>query len=266
MLRRIGYVLSAILLSLALAPWLLSGCQPGALLPDDLRQERLAYEATVAAARAATAEAMRNAKSTVQVYSVQTLEPAVTNSPGTDSDAVPTSRVIVSTVTPPGDAPVTPLLSDTPMTAALSTMTLTPLSSAGTPTGLGPATPLGMREVEDILTEQIIAEQLKQDAADSDLTDIQVFISPEGVQFAAKLTLLPGISQEIQATGTFSVEMNSLTVQIASITLEQRDVTQQYARRLESRLDSSLYRLLPQRFVQRYALAEGEVLVWSMMK
>ena len=129
-----------------------------------------------------------------------------------------------------------------------------------------PPTPFGMIDVEDTLTEEMLAEVLKQDEAGDDLTDVHVFIFPEGIKVTAKFDVIIGIKQDILAMGTFAVENDNLVVKIQSIELEKVDVTQLYKKKVESRVVTGVYKLLPRRYVQDFTLRNGEIVVYSKMR
>jgi hypothetical protein len=126
-----------------------------------------------------------------------------------------------------------------------------------------PALPSGLVDIEDVITEAMLTEQAKQDADDDSLSDLTVRLTDEGVTAIGFITVFPGIRQQLDVSGTLVVENYSLVFEVASIELEGRDVTERYRAQLESRINTSLYRLLPQRYVQSYELADGEIRVES---
>lgn len=248
----------------AAAPWLLSSCQPGSLVPPELRDERTAYEATVAAAREATAQAQRRVQSTVVVLPARQLQPlpAATATPTLQ----PVSGVTIFTVTPMGSLAALPA-TETPQPATItSAPTETQLQTIVVSSGGGPATPAGMVDVEDRLSEAQLEAQAREEEDAGDLSDIQIAITSEGILVTAKVKLIAGIRQPLQARGNFAVEDTNLVVNITQIKLEKRDVTVLYQDMVESIIVTSLYNLLPQRYVQSFTALPGEVVVQSKVR
>jgi hypothetical protein len=262
--RLVIAVLVCVLLILAMIPWVLSGGQTQDLVPEEIRLERTRYAATVTAAQGATVEAMRESTSIVKVAPVRTLSPMITPQPTPTRDNSSSSTLIVRTVkvldtalTPTADVDaVSDRLTPTPAPVTLSDPTNDWIIE----------TPLGLVDAEDILTAQMLMDQFERDAEGQDLPDLNVHLSPDGIRITTYVAILPGITQQIEAEGIFLVENNSLLVSIASIVLDDHDVTKRYAGQLESRINTSLYSLLPQHFVQSVTLFEGRMLVRSKVK
>ena len=115
-------ILVCILLVLAMVPWIVISCTPQPLVPDEFRQERESYTATVSAAQDATIEAMRKAPSTPKVLIIGTVQP-VSRTPGpTSPSATPTPSTATLTPSPTGEEAVPEL-----------TMTATPLRTPTLP-------------------------------------------------------------------------------------------------------------------------------------
>ena len=131
---------------------------------------------------------------------------------------------------------------------------------------LSPSLPLGLIDTEDVITEEMLTQQARQDTSDDSLSDLTIKPTPEGISAAALVTILPGIERRVQVTGTFAIENYSLVVKVSSIQFDGLDVTERFRGQLESSINSSLYRLLPQRYVQSYELADGEVRVHSKVR
>jgi hypothetical protein len=278
--------------ALALLPWVAQAFRPEPLLPEDLRLARQRYEETVEAAQDGTIEAIRRATSVPEIRIIGT----VAGSPGapkvkpTSAPAVagasPTSEtiaIVIQRTLPPGDAPApvmtlpprpTPTVAASPTNSAAS-----PTSSAASPTssaaasssptataGGSPALPANLVDVEDILSEAQIVEQVRRDAGEDMLLNLDLGIGTDGVSADSSVTVFPGIAQHVQADGTFAVENESLVFRAASVQLNGADVTARYRDSLESRINTSLYRLLPGRFVQSFELGAGEVRVVSKMR
>ncbi len=277
-----------VLLILAAIPWIASLSQP--LLPEEFRQERERYTVTVSAAQEATIEAMREASSSFEVLVIGTVEPT--------RDAFPTSRT--STPVPsyratPASSPTSELGSTTPtpvmesylpVSASVGTPTITPrqivvrsqkasIVPTTTPTVLSTQTTTAMPllalpsrsiDVKDIITEGMLAEQIERDINQSSLSGLTVRLSPNGISAIAFVTVIPGFEQRIKARGVLAIENYNLVVRISSIRSNGVNVTERYRGQLESIVNSSLYRLLPQRYVQSYELADGEIRVFSKMK
>jgi len=258
--------MSGFLFILALLPWILTRFQPQVLIPDDLIQEQLHYEQTVAAAQEATIEAMRQVTSVSHIRTIGTVAATEVVKKETTEAINESSTVIISTTTiQDATRTVEPTLEDIPLE---SQITPTPNLSLCTSVedGVFPATPAILNDVEDILTAEEITEQLTTDASESDFSDIKVFLSEDGVRITSVLTVLPGITQLVEAIGVFIVKNDSLKVIFYSITADDVDVTEQHCKQLQSRMDSSLYRLLPERYVQSFVLSEGKIVVYSKVR
>jgi hypothetical protein len=130
----------------------------------------------------------------------------------------------------------------------------------------GPPLPSGLVDTEDVVTEESLTQQVQEDLDDGSLSELTISLSPDGVQATAIVERLRGVRQRIEAEGTLAVGDYLLVVEVSSIELDDLDVTDLYRGELESRINSSLYRLLPQRYVQSYELAVGEVRVWSKVR
>lgn len=122
---------------------------------------------------------------------------------------------------------------------------------------------MGMVAVQDVITSAMLVERLNADAKGQDITAIQVELTPQGFQARAKLILVKGIQQELRAAGSFYVQNDSLLARVDSIWLGEKDVTDQYKDDLQSRLASSLYHLLPRRYVQSVRMEAGQMSVES---
>jgi len=233
-----------VLLGLAIMPWVLSSQSSRPLLPDALRREPEYYEATRAAAEATAINDMRKAPSTVTV------------------------RIVVTPAAPTLTAPRIVVRSETELASPTETPvelpTVPPIQTR--PGTVLPASPPGMVTTEDVITEEMLTEQVKQDAGNGALSNLSISLAPEGISAVAVVTLLPGITRRIEASGTLAVENYSLVVKVSSIQLDGRDVTENYREQLENSLNSSLYRLLSQRYVQSYELRDGEIRVYSKVR
>lgn len=263
-MRKISIILAVcFLLAVSFIPWLLSGCNPNSLVPEELVQKPRRYEATVRAAQNATIEANRQVTSAAQIILIGTMEPPRNGESGTGMlQAVQVSTVVITT----GTASEWPVSESTPTSTPAPVITSIPEM---TPTAAAlylPPTPMGMINIEDVITAEMLTEQLKSDAAGNDLTDLKVSLSPDGIHVEGAVVLLKGFKQSISADGTFEVKDYSLIVNIQLIKLGDKDVTQQYDQEMESRVETSLYRLLPGRYVQKYQFLDGTVLVYSMKK
>jgi hypothetical protein len=281
--------LICILLFLAIGPWALSGCKPQSLMPEPLRKEKYNYEATVDAVREETAVAIRSAPSVAEVIPIGTIAATeFIEQKITAFSSQSTSQVIIYTVTPVTPMPSPPLPSATnsvtplrPTPTATSTPTpqipletatkLATIAPSNTPnptsspvSGL-PPTPKGMVAKTDILTENDLQEQLKRDAAGSSITDLVVTLTLDGMTINGNMTVL-GIKQKITANGTFLVRNDSLIISVTSIMLADSPVTAQYREQMESRLNFSIYQLLPMRYVQSFNLQLGKVTVSSLVR
>ncbi|MBX3001410.1 MAG: hypothetical protein KF893_23005 [Caldilineaceae bacterium] len=303
--RHTTYMLVAVLLILAVAPWIVSSCAAEPLIPEELRLERVYFEATVDAGQQARMQEERDAPSSFGIVPLGTISP--------EDAPTPTPVQIVITPTPEPieeqeDEAEADLLEDeselaeaansttssTVLKVETSVAAETPVptariiiirSEAAQPTALPAVTesdtlttteeittvasialPLNMVAVEDLITEQMLAMQVQQDVADTALSNLTITFTPEGVQAMGSVVLLGGIRQPLVAIGTFVVENDSLVTKVSSIRLGRLDVTERYRGQLEAGVNSSLYRLLPQRYVQSFELSHGELLVHSQVR
>lgn len=181
---------------------------------------------------------------------------------GTVTAPVPlttTIRVVVQS------EPTAPAPTTTP-TGTLGTASTDDPPALATPSR--PPLPAGMVEAEDIITESSLRDQLAADAAGSDLVlgDLAVSLDSDGVRATAMVETLLGVSQPVDVTGTFAVENDSLVFQVSVIRLNGKNVTSLYRGQLVSSVNSSLYRLLPQRYVKSFTLGDGQVLVNSLTR
>lgn len=129
--------------------------------------------------------------------------------------------------------------------------------------GGAPPSPPGLVDLEDVITTQMLAEQISSDASDVPLSELAIDISDRGFNAAAKLTVLPGLSRPVNVKGRFTVENSSLVVKIESIIYDNKDVTTQFRGQVEDRINSSLYRLLPQKYVTSFEVDYGQLVVHS---
>jgi len=123
-----------------------------------------------------------------------------------------------------------------------------------------------MVDVEDVLTQEMLAAQMTKDAEGTDLSELTVALDRNGVSATGIVRIFPAFRRPITATGNFAVENESLVVKIAQILFNGRDVTEEHRAELESNVNSSLYRLLPQRYVQSFEMEDGQVIVRSKMR
>jgi len=181
-----------------------------------------------------------------------------------------TSGVADATNTPtitPTLAPSTPITGTQAITGSLPVATATPVPPVVVaPPPVGPPTPSGMVDVEDVLTQEMLAAQMTKDAEGTDLSELTVALDRNGVSATGIVRIFPAFRRPITATGNFAVENESLVVKIAQILFNGRDVTEEHRAELESNVNSSLYRLLPQRYVQSFEMEDGQVIVRSKMR
>lgn len=255
-------IFASLLLILAILPWLVSSCDPQSLVPEDLRQEPLHYESTVTAARAATIDAVRSATSVIQVIPIGTID-----LPTVETQVASTSVVRINTVT------VVATNSEMANSEASPVGITTELLGTSTPSSVAdnehegvPPTPIGLIDIEDIITEEQLTERLKTEPEGSDLKDLRVTLSQGGFHIDSVIAVFPVNNQHVVVDGVFVVKNYSLVVNISSITLNGDDVTQSYGKEIESRMDTSLYRLLPERYVQSFIILDGEILVFSKVR
>jgi hypothetical protein len=279
---RTGLVIALVLLLLgfAAAPWLARYLAVNPLVPDALRQTPIAYEATVEAARQVTLEAMRQTTSVPNITILGTVSFGRDDGSEGLNSQVPSTKTVQATPTPGQRAIVTnagALSTPTPIPASpvsVATAWLdgvpadisTPLPGSTATAPSGPPTPAGMIETLDIITADMLTAELQSEAGTDSLSSLSVHFAPATVTATGIVTVLPGIQQQIEASGTFTVENDSLVVNLSTVSVAGRDLTEEYRGPLESRIDSSLYRLLPERYVQSFTLTESELAVASLIK
>jgi len=258
--RKIAILLLVVFfLCLSVFPWLLSSCNPRSLVPDDLIQAPTLYDATVVAAQNATVDAMRNATSAYKIATIGLIETSEDEAGGSPlATSVPSTLLIITSV-----IDSIPSAETNTISTPIYTLTLTPEVSNN---GFLPPTPIGLVDIEDLITAEALNRQLKADAEGSKLTELTVSLSPNGIHADGVIALFPGVQQPVVADGTFEVEDYSLTVKILSITIGDVDVTQKYYEQLKSRVETSLYRLLPGRYVQNFQMSDGAVTVYSKIR
>jgi len=249
-------IVVGMLLILAMLPWLVTSCSPQSLVPNDIRQEPLQYDATVSAAQAATINAVRSATSVISVIPIGTID-----MPSIVTQSLSTSVVVINTVTASPNSEISP--------ASVSTgliETPTPIFTSTKETEGAPSTPIGLIDTEDIITEEQLTEQLKTEPEGSELKDLNVTLLENGFQINSGLSMFPVNNQQVEVHGVFIIKNYSLVVSISSITLNGDDVTSSYHEEIESRMDTSLYRLLPERYVQSFIILNGRLLVSSKFR
>jgi hypothetical protein len=282
---------------------MVSSCAPRAPLPDALWQAPTRYAQTAEAARQATREAERAGSSAVKIIPLGTL--AATggaDDPGPTAVAETPAPPVDSPLATPADAPAmaetaTPATtvaaapgedrSVVTVRTAVMTQTATATSRVivvrATPTpaptasapaessrsNAAPPLPQGLVETQDVITGAMLAEQIMRDTQDrggDSLSELVIELNADGIHAAGALAIFPGVTRPLEASGTFAVENESLVVQVFSIHFDGVDVTERYGGQLESQVNSSLYRLLPQRYVQSFEMEDGRVIVRSKMR
>jgi len=173
--------------------------------------------------------------------------------------ATPVSTAVVARSTPPAAPPQA--VTVVPVGTTDSTVTTT--LAVNTPAAI--SNTRGMTAVEDIITEEMLRDQVQKGDTDGSFSDIVVRITPDGLRVTGNAVVML-LQRRFTMTGTFVIENESLIVNIDSILLNGIDVTSQYRVQLESEIRSQLYQLLPQRFVQSFALEDGQVVVQSLKR
>lgn len=274
---RISILVVFFLILLAVLPWIIVFFASQPLLPEELRQERSRYETRVATAQDATIEAMRQATSAPEVIVIGTV--LLPNTSATEtiapddltmSTATTGSQTAVSIVTPitTPDASVqteTTIIIHTDAAATLPSSTSAPMTASSTVTSTIPL-PSGLVDTVDVITEMMLVEQVKQDTDDIVLSNLIIHLSSDGIYAVSEVNVVPGMNQRFEAYGEFTIANHSLVIRFNSIFLDGDDITESSRAWLESGVNSSLYNLLPERYVQDYRLAEGEILVYSKVK
>lgn len=253
-------ILFLLLISLALGPWIYTACSPQSLVPNDLKKNPTYFQETIDAAIISTADARRDSTSIVVVTPLATVEDPTLQEESSIETPEPASKVTINTI--PANTGIGS------MKDSQSILTITPTSDSNrllTNEGI-PDTPTGLVDTEDIISELELTYQLTKDAGDGNLKDLKIYLLPEGFRIESKVTIFPGIKRNVEVQGVFVITNYKLIAKINSIFLDNANVTDQYSRTLEDRLDSSLYRLLPERFVQSFIITNGTLVVYSKVR
>lgn len=206
--------------------------------------------------------------STVSVVGSMVLTQTITPTPlqivvtSVSATSEPTSDVSITATPLDTSNSISQTVASTQTTSIAQTSTLTKAASTGQSQVIMPVA----TAVTDLLTEQMITDQLMQDTGDLGISDMIVRLTPDGIAGFGSVAGLFGRTQNVETSGQFIVENESLKVNIVSITLGGRDVTEQFSGQLEETVNSSLYRLLPQKYVQSFELGFGEVTVQSELR
>lgn len=202
---------------------------------------------------------------------------------GTSSTIVIKSTQVVTTpntltsTTAPSATVTTPLSTTAPLTptAAVTRVVITasgtepdrPDSAGGssTPSAGMPGRPGGLVKTIDMISPEMMADQVVKDAVDVRLSDVDITFTEEGFNATATATALTR-KMPVELHGSFAVTNSNLVVEIAHLRVDGRDMTAQYGNMVEDRINSGLYRLLPQRYVDAYVVEFGQLLVQSMAR
>lgn len=152
--------------------------------------------------------------------------------------------------------------SDSPATTTPTKVNETP-GAASIEAENAPPIPAGLVDLKDVITTHMLVDQVALDSANVPLSDLIIDITDRGFTASARLGLIPGFSKPVIVTGELAVKNNSLVAQVDSITYGDSDVTGQFRGQVEDGINSSLYRLLPQRYVTSYEIDFGQLVVHS---
>jgi hypothetical protein len=131
---------------------------------------------------------------------------------------------------------------------------------------VGPYRPPGMVNVEDVLTETMLMEQANRDIAGGPMSITSIDLTSNGFRVLGSAALLGEIRQNVETSGTFAVRDESLVVDITRILVGNVDMTKRFRATAEDSVNASLYRLLPQRYVQSYVVEDNKLVVQSLMR
>jgi hypothetical protein len=268
-----------LMLLLSILPCIVCSCASLPLLLGQLRSERDSYETARAVAHQVTNDSIRTATSVPSVRIMGTAErtkgpvgqdssPVIGQSPrpfSTPSATIPPPSLTARTAAAGQTPTATSARIVVPSVTTQPAPTTTPEASATrpSPTAEQPTLTKGPVDTEDVITEEMIAQQILEDTGDPSLSDLSVELTASGFRAVGIVKTFPGIKTRVQAEGSFAVENHRLVAKISSIKLNGLDVTGRYREPLESLVNLSLNRLLPQRNVQSYELADGRIHVYS---
>lgn len=254
MRARIAIAISSVVLLLAAVPWIAISLSSRPPVPADLQQAPVNYEATVTAAQNATREAERRATSSILVRPIGT-------APANESDATTMTPLNTQAPVTPTSVRAQPIVSPSSSSASLPTSTAISETSFALPTPLG-----GWVEVDDVITPDMLTTQIAQDTDDESLSELTVTFTDEKFNAIGFINVSPLVTETIEITGSFTINRENLVAEIDLIRVAAEDVTSEYRGQLESQINTSLYRLLPQRFVQSYDLTDTHLYVHSRMR
>jgi hypothetical protein len=188
---------------------------------------------------------------------IRTAQPNITLTP---SEVVKTP-IIVVTSQRTLDSNILATSTPTATSAPLLSPTSNPLESSN-------AIPLpsGLIETEDIITNELFTDQINRTEGSEIFNYLSGYLIPDGFLLTGEAQATAGISHEVEVLGIFKVEKYSLKVEITSVKFGDTLVTNTYRNELESRFDSILYQLLPQKYVTSFELQEGRVQVFSLIR
>jgi len=190
---------------------------------------------------------------------VATVMTAVTNSVTTTASITATITA-TDTVTPVGTTRVVVVRANATPAAPSSA----PINGRRVPEAS--TRPLGLVASVDVITEEMLTEQMQQDASDAGISDLTVSLTPNGFSALGNIAIRPALHRPVAMHADFVVENDSLVAKVTSIDFGGLDVTDQYASDLEGRINWGLYQLLPQRYVDAFELGDGQVTVQSQRK
>jgi len=203
-----------------------------------------------------------------------------TRAPGSSTVVIVSSSIVSATVVPTLaiTATVAPTSTSTVTATTMVTTRVIVVGANTTPAAptsgplrggnvaIAPGRPLGLVAIEDVITEEMLTAQMQQDANAAALSNLTVYLTPDGFRALGNFAIRPGFTRPVEMVANFAVENDSLVAQVTTIRFGGLDVTDQYASEMEGRINWGLYQLLPQRYVDSFALGDGTVIVQSQMK
>ena len=266
-------LLSGLLLLLALAPWALTRCMPETLFPAEIGQERDDFHTAVAIKRSQTLTAMRSSGSTVVVIVIDSPPARAEKRPSTPTveelskDAPSKGDGLTETAT--AATSFTPTATGTSRVIVIQSDSTSPSPSALPPVqdGSDLRTPVvsDLKYVQDIITVEMLAAQISVSAQNANISELQVELTENGITATGKVDALL-LEIPLEAQGVLSIDHENLVVKVTSVAVGGKDVTELYGGALESMINSDIYALLPRRYVQSFAVSEGQVVVVSQMR
>lgn len=136
-----------------------------------------------------------------------------------------------------------------------------------------PIRPAYLVATVDRLTANQINEQARIDLAADPTTgepysilDLELQFTAGGFTAQGRKAMLPPVLQPLEVEGVFAIKNENLVIDATLIRVGRFNLTESNRFQLESRVNSSLYRLLPERYVQSFRIENDTLIVNSLRR